>query len=280
MASTCEARENPGLIWRFPCWLSSPRKISSEHPFFVDGNVQRELIASHIAEELTAEETEAILSENQWDLHLDCPIAGCKAKLSNVREFDAHHASRHMATCAACSKIFPTSRLLNFHVAENHDSFFKAKAARNYAMYECLVEGCTNKFQSDSIRKQHLVKIHHFPTSFQFSKGHHHLSQKSRIKQQQRRKGGSSAESNKPATKPGQVSPENMDVDSLTAGLSRLNTGPTNMPNSIAFGRRRGRGILGTKGHSSTKQGQDQVVDADPSVEGDDSHMAVVLEEK
>ena len=280
MAVTAEGSENLDAIWSFPCWQSSPRKISPENPFFVDGNVQRELIASHIAEELTAEEIEAFLSENQWDLQLDCPVAGCKARLSNVRDFDAHYVSRHTATCATCSKIFPTSRLLNFHVAENHDSFFKAKVARNYAMYECLVEGCSNKFQSDSIRKQHLVKEHHFPNSFQFSKGNHHLSQKARVKQQQRRKGGIGADSNQPAPKPDQGSPGLMDVDSLTAGLSRLSTGHNNIPSSIAFGRRRGRGLMGMKGHGSTKQGRNEVVNADALVGGDDAHMNGVVDDR
>lgn len=48
-------------------------------------------------------------------------------------------------------------------------------------MYECLVEGCSGKFQSDASRHRHLVDLHKFPKSFQFSRKKH-LSRKQRKK--------------------------------------------------------------------------------------------------
>ncbi|KAH9325827.1 hypothetical protein KI387_006005, partial [Taxus chinensis] len=65
---------------------------------------------------------------------LPCPIIGCGARLISMVDFEDHYFARHTATCSVCSRIFPTNRLLNIHVAESHDSFFKAKVDRGYRM--------------------------------------------------------------------------------------------------------------------------------------------------
>lgn len=54
--------------------------------------------------------------------------------------------SRHTATCSVCSRVFPTTRLLNFHVSETHDSFFQAKVARNYPMVLILLDTAHPKY--------------------------------------------------------------------------------------------------------------------------------------
>ncbi|KAH9536294.1 hypothetical protein CY35_17G100000 [Sphagnum magellanicum] len=104
--------------------------------------------------------------EQIWQVH--CPIVGCGTKLRGLGDLEAHYVSRHTATCSVCAQMFPTTRLLNLHVSETHDSFFQAKVARNYPMYECLVEGCAGRFHTDMARLQHLVDKHRFPRSFHF----------------------------------------------------------------------------------------------------------------
>lgn len=65
--------------------------------------------------------------------------------------------------CATCRAVLPTAHLLDLHVAEVHDSFFAAQAARRLPVYACLVESCDRKFSSIEQRKHHLVDHHKFP---------------------------------------------------------------------------------------------------------------------
>jgi hypothetical protein len=76
---------------------------------------------------------------------LNCPIIGCGAKLKGLQDLESHYKSRHTATCSVCSRVFPTTRLLNFHVSETHDSFFQAKVARNYPMVLVLLDTAPSK---------------------------------------------------------------------------------------------------------------------------------------
>lgn len=110
-----------------------------------------------------------------------CPIAGCGAHLDCLEDFEDHYMTRHTASCSVCSRVYPTSRLLSIHVSEAHDSYFEAKVARGFPMYECLVEGCVVKLKTYKSRQQHLVDKHQFPKSFEFFK-------KARPSQRQRQK--------------------------------------------------------------------------------------------
>ncbi|KAK2992897.1 hypothetical protein RJ640_028139 [Escallonia rubra] len=163
-----------------------------------------------------------------------CPIVGCGAKLKSLEEFEDHYNARHTASCSVCSRVFPTSRLLSIHVSEAHDSFFQAKVARGFPMYECLVEGCGTKLKNYKSRHQHLVDKHKFPASFEFlkkarpSKKHR---QKSQRKQPHRTEEGSNAM---------QVEEETM--DGLVSAVSKLSTSDSS-PSSISFGRRHNRGL-------------------------------------
>ncbi|KAL2629632.1 hypothetical protein R1flu_014318 [Riccia fluitans] len=169
----------------FPRWRAARRKFAADSPFFSAGNLERELQAKQVSLSITEEEKLAISRlEEEESLRVRCPIAGCGAILNSLSAFESHYAVRHTATCSVCSSVFPTTRLLNMHVSERHDSFFKAKVARNYPMYECLVEDCPARFQSDARRLQHLVDKHHFPKTFRFH-SKKHLSQKQRRRQKQ-----------------------------------------------------------------------------------------------
>lgn len=65
---------------------------------------------------------------------MKCPVVGCKAKLNGLKDLETHFFSRHTAVCSVCSRVFPTSRLLDLHIAESHDSFFQAKVAHGHPM--------------------------------------------------------------------------------------------------------------------------------------------------
>ena len=84
-------------------------------------------------------------------------------------QHEAHYETSHRNLCSTCGCSFPTHRLLDLHLSELHDSFFKAMAERR-PMYVCLVEGCPDVFESSKKRHAHLVGVHRYPKSFDFSR--------------------------------------------------------------------------------------------------------------
>ena len=48
--------------------------------------------------------------------------------------------SSHSFHCSVCRASLPSGHLLDLHMAEAHDSFFAAQAAKKMRVYRCLVE--------------------------------------------------------------------------------------------------------------------------------------------
>ncbi|XP_072978474.1 uncharacterized protein [Typha angustifolia] len=155
----------------FPIWAASRRRFKPDDSFFAAGNMERELLAKQVALDLTEDERYQLQKMEVAGANtVFCPIAGCGAQLDCLEDFEDHYNTRHTASCSVCSRVYPTSRLLSIHVSEAHDSFFQAKVARGFPMYECLVEGCGVKLKSYKSRQQHLMDKHSFPPSFEFYK--------------------------------------------------------------------------------------------------------------
>ncbi|XP_059450728.1 uncharacterized protein LOC132181496 [Corylus avellana] len=228
MAMDVETNEQLG----FPYWNSVRRRFGPESAFFASGNIERELLAKQVALDLTEDEKhqlQNVVSEEGGGFF--CPIVGCGTHLTSLEDFEDHYNARHTASCSVCSRVYPTSRLLSIHVSEAHDSFFQAKVARGYAMYECLVEGCSLKLKNYKSRQQHLVDKHKFPTSFEFfKKGRLSKKQRQRKQATQKREGGSFMEV------------ENESIDGLVSAVSKLSTSDSS-PSTISFGRRHTRGL-------------------------------------
>nr|XP_054929246.1 zinc finger protein 511-like isoform X2 [Dermacentor andersoni] len=90
----------------------------------------------------------------------------CPREFDSVREFESHYASRHHLTCTQCRIALPTEYLLELHIAESHSPIFAARpTSTNHPKYECVVEGCTERFASWADRKQHTVDAHRFTLS-------------------------------------------------------------------------------------------------------------------
>lgn len=215
----------PNLQSGFPFWNPLPRRFPPDSPFFAPGNLERELLAKQVALELT--EDKQLLEDwiQEEGREVSCPIVGCRARLTSMEDFENHYNTRHSASCSVCSRVYPTSRLLSIHVSEVHDSFFQAKVARGYDMYECLVEGCGSKFKSYNSRHRHLVDKHKFPTSFEFFKKAR-PSKKHRLKSQC-----------KQSVHKDTMEVENEALDNLVSAVSKLSTSDST-PSSISFGRR------------------------------------------
>nr|ACU19673.1 unknown [Glycine max] len=228
MAMEVEQNQNHQL--GFPFWKPLRRRFGPESPFFAHGNLERELLAKQLALELTEEkqQLEKWMQEEEGR-EVFCPIVGCGARLTSMEDFENHYNARHTASCSVCSRVYPTSWLLSIHVSEVHDSFFQAKVARGYDMYECLVERCGLKFKSYNSRQRHLVDKHKFPTSFEFFKKAK-PSKKHRLKSQ--RKQAVCKEDSS-----GMMEVENASMDDLVSAVSKLNTSDST-PSSISFGRR------------------------------------------
>eukprot|EP01018_Ginkgo_biloba_P003673 Gb_03370 [translate_table: standard] len=265
--------------YEFPVWMPLRRKFDPDGPFFAAGNAERELLAKQVTLDLTEDEKTQITCmqyEEFWDL--PCPIIGCGARLSGIADFEDHYFARHTAICSVCSRVFPTTTLLNIHISESHDSFFQAKVARGYPMYECLVEGCGLKFNADRARHQHLVDKHKFPLSFEFHKRQHPSKrQRQRLRSRQGNRSKQPEMHGKPrnysgrSTKPfpdqvlnksnakPNAEKENMEVeqniDVLTSAVSKLST-EDNAPSVVSFGRRHNRAFafVPRSMHGKTRQ--------------------------
>ncbi|TVU25367.1 hypothetical protein EJB05_27861, partial [Eragrostis curvula] len=254
-------------------WAAARRRLAPDDPFFAAGDLERELLAKHLALDFSEDDRYQIEKmEVASACTVSCPIAGCGAQLNCLEDFEDHYITRHTASCSVCSRVYPTSRLLSIHVSEAHDSYFQAKVARGFPMYECLVEGCGVKLKSYKSRQQHLIDKHQFPKSFEFFK-------KARPSQRQRQKvhkrqpahkgedpretlmdvdGKSTKQTNwryRPKQHDHKETKENehkeakenameveQKIDELTSAVSKLSTADST-PANVTFGHRRSRGL-------------------------------------
>lgn len=218
----------------FPYWNSIRRNFAPDSPFFSSGDVERQLLTKQVALDLTEDEKQQLLDMEDHEREYFCPIVGCGARLNSLEGFEDHYNACHTASCSVCRKAYPTQRLLSIHVSEVHDSYFKAKVARGFPMYECLVENCELKFKSYKARQQHLVDKHKFPVAFEFYKKAH-LSKKQRQKHWRKQALYKEEASN--------AMPLDDDtMEDLTSSISQLSTSDS-LPSSISFGRRHNRGL-------------------------------------
>ncbi|CAE6100688.1 unnamed protein product [Arabidopsis arenosa] len=109
-------------------------------------------------------------------------------------------------------KGLPYFSLTKYSYIRSTDSFFQAKVARGYDMYECLVEGYPlSKKRREKLQRQHVPRLKH--------------------------------EDDKEAASSDAMEVEDKSsVDGLVSALSTLTTSDTT-PSNVSFGRRHGRGL-------------------------------------
>lgn len=151
------------------------RRYAPDDPFFYEGNVEAAqhckwaYIAIDGDSEDNKDEDIHVGDEGANTLPIHCGISGCQQRFSSHAEFESHYQSNHRHCCATCTRVFPTSRLLEIHAIERHDLYFRAMAKRgDRLIFECLVDGCNERYVSDKARKRHLVRDHKYPRSFHF----------------------------------------------------------------------------------------------------------------
>ncbi|XP_040847837.1 zinc finger protein 511 isoform X1 [Ochotona curzoniae] len=138
-------------------------RLPREHEFFEDGDVQRHLYLQDVLMQV------AEVPDRPRVPEFTCQVAGCCQVFDTLEYYEHHYHTRHRHMCALCQRAFPSGHLLDAHVQEWHDSLFQVLSERQ-DMYQCLVEGCTEKFRTSKDRKDHLVRCHLYPADFRFDK--------------------------------------------------------------------------------------------------------------
>ncbi|XP_073845993.1 zinc finger protein 511 lethal (2) k10201 [Musca autumnalis] len=119
----------------------------------------------------SADILEKKLDENQKQQNpaeIFCNVFNCKMVFDNVAAYTSHYNSMHRFICQECKKSLPTEHLLDLHLSEIHDSYFKARLDRGERLYKCYVEECKELFLNAIERKKHCIEQHKFPANFRF----------------------------------------------------------------------------------------------------------------
>ncbi|XP_011836235.1 PREDICTED: zinc finger protein 511 [Mandrillus leucophaeus] len=128
-----------------------------------DGDVQRHLYLQDVLMQV------ADAPEKPRVPAFACQVAGCCQVFDALDDYEHHYHTLHGNVCSFCKRAFPSGHLLDAHILEWHDSLFQILSERQ-DMYQCLVEGCTEKFKTSRDRKDHLVRMHLYPVDFRFDK--------------------------------------------------------------------------------------------------------------
>ncbi|XP_015174075.1 PREDICTED: zinc finger protein 511 [Polistes dominula] len=114
-----------------------------------------------------------VIAEDDEDLCHDiikefpCPNSQCAEVFKTLLDFEMHYNSCHRYICMECKKIKPNSRLLEIHIQETHDTFFKLLSEKQ-PMYQCYVSQCNMKFNNPNERREHCINVHKYPKNCRF----------------------------------------------------------------------------------------------------------------
>nr|XP_060613886.1 zinc finger protein 511 isoform X1 [Anolis sagrei ordinatus] len=159
-------------------------RFPAHHPFFEEGDVQRHLSLCQATLALSAAQSEEEAEggggeEAQLDgrrAEVRCHFQGCGEAFASLGAFEHHYDLLHRDVCSACRRAFPSRRLLDLHLLEQHGAALFQLQAQQRSMFQCLVEGCPEAFRSPEDRKEHLVTTHCYPPDFRFDKTPKHGS--------------------------------------------------------------------------------------------------------
>ncbi|AWU77869.1 uncharacterized protein C5L36_0D05950 [Pichia kudriavzevii] len=90
-------------------------------------------------------------------------------RFDTFADYELHYISNHTNTCLECKKNFPSAKLLELHISENHDPFMKIKLQRGEHVFGCFVESCDRMFRDHKKRRLHLIDKHDYPKDYLFS---------------------------------------------------------------------------------------------------------------
>ncbi|KAK6506846.1 hypothetical protein TWF481_005306 [Arthrobotrys musiformis] len=101
---------------------------------------------------------------------ITCTLPTCPQRTHSTTEsFETHYNKYHTNRCHDCLRNFPTGRILECHIRENHDMFAVVKKEKGEKIYACFVEDCPKICVSFGKRRAHLIDKHYYHKNFNFS---------------------------------------------------------------------------------------------------------------
>ncbi|KAA8643089.1 hypothetical protein EYZ11_006175 [Aspergillus tanneri] len=101
-------------------------------------------------------------------MHCSLPPHRGTLSFSSYEEYEVHYLQAHVNRCSECGRNFPTDRILNLHIEENHDPLTAEKRERGEKTYGCFIEDCERKCSTPQKRRMHLIDKHMFPKTYNF----------------------------------------------------------------------------------------------------------------
>ncbi|EPS37201.1 hypothetical protein H072_9156 [Dactylellina haptotyla CBS 200.50] len=108
-------------------------------------------------------------STNAQSSTIKCTLPSCPHREhTSIESFESHYQKYHTNRCHDCLKNFPTARILECHIRENHDMFAVVAKEKGEKIYACFVEDCDKVCVSWGKRRAHLVDKHYYHKNFNF----------------------------------------------------------------------------------------------------------------
>ncbi|EWC45601.1 hypothetical protein DRE_05162 [Drechslerella stenobrocha 248] len=100
---------------------------------------------------------------------ITCTLPSCPQREHATTEaYETHYGKHHINRCTDCAKNFPTARILECHIRENHDMFAVLALERGEKIYACFIEDCDKVCISPGKRRAHLIAKHYYHKNFNF----------------------------------------------------------------------------------------------------------------
>lgn len=209
------------------CWKILKRRLGPDAKLFQEGDLYCKLSAKYIPLDVLKD-----LQPNRCD-QFTCGLANCSQKFDGLSKYESHYNTCHRNVCQTCHRILPSSFLLDLHILETHDAMFKLMAEKQ-DMYQCLLESCGSKFCSTAARRDHMVKVHKYPSNYRFDRSKHNRTPK-----------------NKEASNTAETMEIEHKTEQNTAANKRIFS--YKVPKSISFGQGVSRGFV-SRGRGRGKQ--------------------------
>lgn len=144
-------------------WITTKRLMKTDSPLFEEGNIICCLATKHVTYK---EDVDDILERKPT---FNCGIGTCDKSFQSLAEYESHYNSIHRNVCSICRRFYPSSHLLDIHLLEWHDSMFELMAEKQH-MFQCLIPTCSMKLANRKQRKNHMIKVHKYPSNFRFDR--------------------------------------------------------------------------------------------------------------
>lgn len=154
-------------------WILKKRLLKINSPLFEEGNI----FCSLASKKFTAFDDIEDIIQSTRKTEFPCGIGTCTKTFNSLAEYESHYNSVHKNVCSVCRRFYPTSHLLDIHLLEWHDTMFELLAEKQ-PMFQCLIPSCSTKLSSRKQRKDHMIKVHKYPSNFRFDREKKNLNKK------------------------------------------------------------------------------------------------------